>query len=83
MRVYGTIHLVDVLFSRHYSIREDLSSISFRYFNTYGPGENTKGAYASPISKFLISASKGTDIEVFGDDTQSRDSIYVKDTTAY
>ena len=53
-----------------------------RYFNTYGPGENTKGAYSSPISKFLTSALKGKDIEIFGDGTQSRDFIYVKDTAA-
>jgi UDP-glucose 4-epimerase len=53
-----------------------------RYFNTYGPGENTKGAYASPISKFISAAIKGKDIEIFGDGTQSRDFIYVKDTAA-
>jgi len=82
LNLYPVTKIVDELFSRHYSLREDLSSISLRYFNTYGPGENTKGAYASPISKFLTSAIKGKDIEVFGDGTQSRDFIYVKDTAA-
>ena len=82
LNLYPVTKIVDELFSRHYSLREDLSSVSLRYFNTYGPGENTKGAYASPISKFLTSAIKGKDIEVFGDGTQSRDFIYVKDTAA-
>ena len=82
LNLYPVTKIVDELFSRHYSLREDLSSISLRYFNTYGPGENTKGAYASPISKFLTSALKGKDIEIFGDGTQSRDFIYVKDTAA-
>ena len=82
LNLYPVTKIVDELFSRHYSLREDLISISLRYFNTFGPGENTKGAYSSPISKFLTSALEGKDIEVFGDGTQSRDFIYVKDTAA-
>jgi UDP-glucose 4-epimerase len=82
LNLYPVTKIVDELFSRHYSLREDLSSVSLRYFNTYGPSENTKGAYSSPISKFLSSAFKGRDIEVFGDGTQSRDFIYVKDAAA-
>ena len=82
LNLYPVTKIVDELFSRHYSLREDLISISLRYFNTFGPGENTKGAYASPISKFLTSASKGKDIEIFGDGSQSRDFIYVRDAAA-
>ena len=82
LNLYPVTKIVDELFSRHYSLREDLSSVSLRYFNTYGPGENTKGAYSSPISKFLTSALEGIDIEVFGDGTQSRDFIYVRDAAA-
>jgi UDP-glucose 4-epimerase len=63
-------------------LRKEVECVSLRYFNTYGPGENTKGAYASPISKFISAAIKGKDIEIFGDGTQSRDFIYVKDTAA-
>ena len=74
--------ILDELFSRHYSLREDLSSVSLRYFYTFGPGENAKGAYACIISKFLISALKGKDVEIFRDSTQSRDFIYVRDTAA-
>ena len=82
LNLYPVTKIIDELFSRHYSIRRDLSSVSLRYFNTYGPSENTKGAYASPISKFITSALKGKDIQIFGDGTQSRDFIYVKDTAA-
>ncbi|MGC8516192.1 MAG: NAD-dependent epimerase/dehydratase family protein [Thermoplasmata archaeon] len=82
LNLYPVTKIVDELFSRHYSLREDISSVSLRYFNTYGPGENTKGPYSSPISKFLSAALEGKDIEVFGDGTQSRDFIYVKDAAA-
>jgi UDP-glucose 4-epimerase len=80
--LYPVTKIVNELFSRHFSLRNDVDCVSLRYFNTYGPGENTKGAYASPISKFISSALKGEDIEVFGDGKQSRDFIYVKDTAA-
>ena len=80
--LYPVTKIIDELFSRHYSLREDISSVSLRFFNTFGPHENTKGAYSSPISKFLSSALKGKDIEVFGDGTQSRDFIYVKDAAS-
>ena len=78
--LYPLTKITNELFSRHFSIRNDVDCVSLRYFNTYGSGENTKGAYSSPISKFLSSALKGKDIEIFGDGTQSRDFIYVKDT---
>ena len=80
--LYPVTKIVNELFSRHFSLRNEVDCASLRYFNTYGFGENTKGAYASPISKFISSALKGEDIEVFGDGTQSRDFIYVKDATA-
>ena len=78
--LYPLTKIANELFSRHFSIRNDIDCVSLRYFNTYGPGENSKGAYASPISKFISSALNAKDIEVFGDGTQSRDFIYVKDT---
>jgi UDP-glucose 4-epimerase len=80
--LYPVTKIVDELFSRHLSLRKEVECVALRYFNTYGPGENTKGAYASPISKFISAAIKGKDIEIFGDGTQSRDFIYVKDTAA-
>ena len=80
--LYPVTKIVDELFSRHLSLRKEVECVSLRYFNTYGPGENTKGAYASPISKFISAAIKGKDIEIFGDGTQSRDFINVEDTAA-
>ncbi|MDS0256814.1 NAD-dependent epimerase/dehydratase family protein [Thermoplasmatales archaeon AK] len=66
--------------ARCYSARGEVECISLRYFNTFGPGENSKGAYASPIARFVESAKRSDPIIVYGDGTQSRDFIYVKDT---
>ena len=56
-----------------------MQCILFQYFNTFGPGENSKGMYSSQTSKFIDYALKHESIIVFGDETQSGNSIYVKD----
>ena len=77
--MYATTKLFDEYLGKYFSIRNELEVVSLRFFNTYGNGENSKGAYSSVISKFLESISKGEKPVIFGDGTQSRDFIYVKD----
>ena len=57
-----------------------LETISLRYFNTYGVGENSKGDYSSVIWKFIDAIRNNKRPIIFGDGTQSRDFIYVEDT---
>lgn len=57
-----------------------LEVIALRYFNTYGTGENSKGAYSSVIWKFIEDVRNGKRPVIYGDGKQSRDFIYVKDT---
>ena len=57
-----------------------LETVSLRYFNTYGVGENSKGEYSSVIWKFISSIRNGNKPVIFGDGTQRRDFIYVEDT---
>jgi UDP-glucose 4-epimerase len=57
-----------------------IETVSLRYFNTYGVGENSKGPYSSVIWKFIESIRKGEQPVIYGDGRQSRDFIYVKDT---
>jgi UDP-glucose 4-epimerase len=57
-----------------------LETVSLRYFNTYGVGENSKGEYSSVIWKFIDSIRNGKKPVIFGDGTQRRDFIYVDDT---
>ena len=57
-----------------------LETVSLRYFNTYGVGENSKGDYSSVIWKFIDAIRNNKSPIIFGDGTQSRDFIYVKDT---
>ena len=57
-----------------------LEVIALRYFNTYGIGENSKGAYSSIIWKFIQDIKNGKRPVIYGDGRQSRDFIYVRDT---
>ncbi len=57
-----------------------LETISLRYFNTYGVGENSKGDYSSVIWKFIDAIRNNKRPTIFGNGKQSRDFIYVEDT---
>ncbi len=77
--LYPVTKMVDEYLARYYSIRNEVECISLRYFNTFGYGENSKGMYSSPVSKFLDAAAMDEPIIVYGDGTQRRDFIYIDD----
>lgn len=78
--LYGVSKFTDELVARSLSLSNAIDTVCLRYFNTYGSGENSKGAYSSPISKFANDISCGKTPTIFDDGKQSRDFIYVKDT---
>ena len=55
------------------------SAVALRYFNVFGPRQDADSPYAAAIPKFINQALINKDIGVFGDGTQTRDFIYVKD----
>jgi UDP-glucose 4-epimerase len=56
-----------------------LETAALRFFNVFGPRQDPKGAYAAAVPIFIEMAVRGEDLTVFGDGTQTRDFIYVKD----
>ena len=56
-----------------------MQTAAIRFFNVFGPRQDPKGAYAAAVPIFIENALAGEDITVFGDGTQTRDFIYVKD----
>lgn len=56
-----------------------LETAAIRFFNVFGPRQDPKGAYAAAVPIFIEKAVKNEDISVFGDGSQTRDFIYVKD----
>jgi UDP-glucose 4-epimerase len=53
-----------------------------RFFNVFGPRQDPQSQYAAAIPIFIHSALRGEDITIFGDGSQVRDFVYVKDVVA-
>ena len=56
-----------------------LKTVTFRYFNVYGPREPLKGPYAPVVGLFLRQKRAGEPLTIVGDGFQRRDFTHVKD----
>jgi UDP-glucose 4-epimerase len=57
----------------------DLSALSLRFFNVYGPRSRTSGTYGAVFGVFLAQKLAGKPLTVVGDGRQTRDFTYVTD----
>ncbi len=55
----------------------DLSTISLRYFNIFGPGQSANSAYAAVVAAFATALLKNQPPRIFGDGTATRDFTYI------
>jgi UDP-glucose 4-epimerase len=55
----------------------DMSTMAFRFFNVYGPGQPAGHVYAAVIPIFTEALLAGRPLPVNGDGTQTRDFIFV------
>lgn len=56
-----------------------LPTVSLRYFNVYGKRQSDAGDYPLVIANFLKQKKNGQPMTIFGDGTQTRDYVNVKD----
>jgi UDP-glucose 4-epimerase len=56
-----------------------LKAVCLRFFSVYGPGERSKGRYANLVSQFMWDLEEGKAPVVYGDGSQTRDFVFVKD----
>ena len=56
-----------------------LETVTLRYFNVFGPGQNPNSAYAAVIAKFMQLAADNKPLGIDWDGLQSRDFVNVKD----
>ncbi|MGB8355086.1 MAG: NAD-dependent epimerase/dehydratase family protein [Chthoniobacteraceae bacterium] len=59
-----------------------LDTACLRFFNVFGPRQDPASAYAAAVPIFIRKALTGEPITIYGDGTQTRDFIYVKDIVA-
>ena len=62
-----------------YTVMYGFPVASLRFFSIYGPGEESKGRFANPVSQFIWSARKFERPVVYGDGQQTRDLVHVDD----
>jgi UDP-glucose 4-epimerase len=56
-----------------------VESVGMRFFSVYGPHEAAKKQYANIITQFLWEMAAGRAPVIYGDGSQTRDFVYVKD----
>ena len=77
--LYAVTKYTNEITARSFSLLRHVDSVYLRYFNTYGTGENSKGAYSSIFHKFIEDLKNKKTPVIFGNGTQRRDFIYIKD----
>ena len=56
-----------------------MEAVALRFFNVYGAGQRSDGAYAAVVPKFIEMALDGQAATIFGDGLQTRDFVHVSD----
>lgn len=64
---------------RSFVVTFGIKATALRYFQVYGPGQPTTGAYALVTGIFLRQYRAGEPLTIEGDGTQSRDFVHVTD----
>ncbi len=76
---YGLQKYVGELYAKMFTTVYGLPTVSLRYFNVYGPGQDPNGSYAQAIPKFLDQKRRNVPITITGDGDQRRDCTHVSD----
>ena len=72
---YAIVKNVGEAYLRAYKQEYDLDYTIFRFFNTYGPKQSTDFV----MSKFLDAALSNSDIQIYGDGSQTRTFCFIED----
>ncbi len=76
---YSATKLAGELLVRSFVVTFGIQATVLRYFQVYGPGQPTTGAYALVTGVFLRQLAAGEPLTIDGDGSQTRDFIHVTD----
>jgi nucleoside-diphosphate-sugar epimerase len=74
---YALQKFVGERYCRLYHELFGLETVSLRYFNVFGPGQDPHSEYSAVIPKFIKGLLAKQSITIYGDGEQSRDFTYV------
>jgi UDP-glucose 4-epimerase len=75
---YAATKLVGELYAHMFGVVYGLENVSLRYFNVFGPRQDSRSPYSGVLSRFIAAMIGGTEPVIFGDGEQSRDFVYVE-----
>lgn len=73
---YGASKLSGEAYCSAYYRTFELQTVALRFGNVYGPGSQHK---SSVVAKFINQILAGEPVEIYGDGSQTRDFIYIRD----
>ncbi|MEZ4223714.1 MAG: NAD-dependent epimerase/dehydratase family protein [Polyangiaceae bacterium] len=74
---YAVSKLAGEGYAAVFSALYGLETLSFRYFNIFGPHQRPEGAYAAAIPRFVYAALTGQPLTLYGDGSATRDFCFV------
>lgn len=75
---YATSKLAGEFYAANFDRIFDLPTLSLRYYNVFGPGQDPGSAYAAVVPRFVTHVLAGRNPVIYGDGEQTRDFIYVE-----
>ena len=76
---YAATKLAGEGFCRAWWESYGVPTISLRYFNVYGPGQDPESQYAAVVPRFVTACLTGRPRVIYGDGEQSRDFTFIDD----
>ena len=76
---YAASKQINELYANTFTRTYGMETIGVRFFNVYGPRQNSNGDYAAVIPKWINQFVTNQPIIIHGDGNQSRDFTYVLD----
>lgn len=83
LTAYGADKLGSEQHARVAHLVHGVPTTGLRFFNVYGPRQDPNSPYSGVISIFANRIIKNQDINIFGDGSQTRDFVYVKDVVRF
>jgi UDP-N-acetylglucosamine 4-epimerase len=74
---YGATKTMNEIYANVFARCYGMETIGLRYFNVFGPRQNSNGAYATVIPKWIAAMLRNEPVFVNGDGKTSRDFCYI------
>jgi len=76
---YAVQKLAGEHFVTAYGEAGEMTTVSLRFFNVYGPGQDEESPYSGVLTRFKVARDQALPPIITGDGTQSRDFTHVSD----